>query len=244
LKPSSLTLDKTSPVPIYHQIKEGVIRLIDDGVVKPGDLLPSENELSNAYQISPMTVRQAMKALVDEGYVQRERGRGTFVLQRPMRHQLSGLIGFSEDMQASQMQPGGTILEFDLVPPPTALLQRIPMASDIQLRRIKRVRFANEMPVGIHDSYLQGIDITREELEAEGSLYRLLDAKGMILDEGEEILEATVASAEEAQLLNVSTGFPLLRATRLTWDKDGNFVEFVVALYHADLYQYVIRLKR
>ncbi|MCA9906887.1 MAG: GntR family transcriptional regulator, partial [Anaerolineae bacterium] len=83
-----IPVDKSSPVPLYYQLQQGIIRLIEADTLKPGDLLPSENELARRYSISPMTVRQAMAELVNAGYVRRERGRGTFVAKRQMQHQL------------------------------------------------------------------------------------------------------------------------------------------------------------
>ena len=72
-----LTIDRESPVPIYHQISTGIINLIHSGGLSPNDRLPSENEFAEWYGIVPMTVRQAMNELVKDGYIYRIRGRGT-----------------------------------------------------------------------------------------------------------------------------------------------------------------------
>ena len=237
-------IDKNSPVPIYHQLKQGYVDLIESGEIQPGELLPSENELSQLYQISSMTVRQAMKALVDEGYIHRERGRGTFVSQRRMKHQLAGIVGFSQDMEQRQVKPGSRILRVEPAAAPKEVVERTGLPADTRLTCISRIRLADEVPVGIHHSYLHGVSIERRELEQVGSLYALLDMKGVVLDEGEETLEAMAATPEQAALLEIEAGFPLLKARRFSWDVNGNFVEYVVALYHADLYQYTMRLKR
>lgn len=241
---SRIKIDKSSPVPIYHQLKEGLAELINSGELQMGALLPSENELSQQYQISSMTVRQAMKVLVDEGYIHRERGKGTFVARRPLKHQLSGVVGFSQDMLKHNMKPGSELIYLGKVQAPPEVIERTQLPAVTHLTLLSRIRLADGMPVGIHHAYLYNVTFDATELEQCGSLYTLLEQKGIILDEGEETLQASIASAEEAAMLNIPQGFPLLKARRLCWDISGNFVEYVVALYHADFYQYTIRLKR
>ena len=73
------SLDKESPVPLYYQLKEILMAMVDDGDLAPGDIVPSERDLCERFSISRMTASKAMSALVDEGVFRRERGRGTFV---------------------------------------------------------------------------------------------------------------------------------------------------------------------
>ncbi|MCC6616651.1 MAG: GntR family transcriptional regulator [Anaerolineae bacterium] len=239
-----IPVDKSSPVPLYYQLQQGIIRLIEAGSLLPGDLLPSENELARRYSISPMTVRQAMAELVNAGYVRRERGRGTYVAKRQMQHRLDQLVGFSEDMTARDLQPGGKVLLLEQTPAPPEVVARVGLSPDTMMTRLKRVRYANEQPVGIHDSYLHQVTFTSAELERAGSLYRLLEQKSVVLNEGDDMIGAVAATREAADLLQVKPGAPLLRTIRFAWDARGQFVEYVTALYRADLYEYQIHLKR
>lgn len=240
----AVQVNKDSPVPLYFQLQTGITALIESGALKPGECLPSENDLARQFNISPMTVRQAMTELVSSGYVHRQRGRGTFVSARRMEHPLEQLVSFSEDMRARGLHPGSQILLFEQAALPGEVASRVQLPPDSRLTRIKRVRFANDKPVGIHDAYLNNVSITQAELEKNGSLYALLAEKGIQLGEGEDMIEAVAVTKEAAHLLCVKPGSPLLRTTRFSWDSRGQFVEYVVALYHADLYQYRIRLKR
>jgi GntR family transcriptional regulator len=239
-----LEIDKNSPVPIYFQIRQGIEKLIESGDLKPGEFLPSENALSRAFGISPMTVRQAMSELVNAGYVRRERGRGTIVLQRRMQHSLENLISFTEDMQSRNIRPGSRLLVFDQVRAPYAVVTCVGLPPESVMTRIKRLRLADDVPVGIHDSFVHGVPITRADLERTGSLYHLFDEQNIHLSDGEETIEAAAATDEEALLLNIGSGSPLLKTSRFSWDASGAFVEYVVALYHADLYRYTLRLRR
>ncbi|MBE0691248.1 MAG: GntR family transcriptional regulator [Anaerolineae bacterium] len=239
-----IPVDKSSPVPLYYQLQQGLIRLIEGEALKPDDLLPSENELARRHSISPMTVRQAMSELVNAGYVRRERGRGTYVAKRQMQHRLDQLVSFSEDMTARDLLPGGKVLILEQAPAPPEVVARIGLSPDTMMTRLKRVRYVNEQPVGIHDAYLHQVIFTSAELERVGSLYRLLEQKSVVLDEGDDMIGAVAASREAAELLHVKPGAPLLRTTRFAWDARGQFVEYVTALYRADLYEYQIHLKR
>jgi GntR family transcriptional regulator len=239
-----ITIDKSSPVPIYVQLQRGLIGLIEAGSLKHGDVLPSETDLSKRYRISPMTVRQAMTELVKHGYVRRERGRGTFVAPRPLDHPLDKLVGFSEDMRAKDLQPSARILLLERCAVPDVVVMHGVLASGTPMLRLKRVRMANEQPVGIHDAYLANVDITRDDLAKTPSLYELLAQRGIVLGEGTDTIDATAANHEAADILHVKVGAPLLRTTRFAWDTRGQFIEYVVALYREDLYQYRIRLRR
>jgi GntR family transcriptional regulator len=239
-----IEIDKTSPLPIYIQLQHGIEDLIKSGELSPGDPLPSENELSRDYRISHMTVRHAMTELVNDGYIHRERGRGTFVSPKRMQHQLETFVSFSESMRQRQVKPSSKVLRIDDAAPPDEVLDTLDLPPGAAFTRIKRLRLANGVPVGIHDAYLHNILVDAAHLERIGSLYTLFEERGIVLNEGEEIIEAVPAEEVPAALLNVRVGFPLLQATRFSWDVTGNFVEYVVALYHADLYRYKIRLKR
>jgi GntR family transcriptional regulator len=239
-----IEIQKDGPIPIYYQLQRGIMQLIESGAFKPGDSLPSETELSRAYSISPMTVRQAMSELVNRGYIHRIRGRGTFVSPRPLEHPLDQLVGFSEDMRARHMTPGARILLLEPTTPPAELIEQAGLAADAPMTRIKRVRFVGDEPVGVHDAYLHQIVIAEADLARTPSLYQLLGQMGITLGEGTDKIEAVPAGKETAELLRVRAGAPLLRTTRLAWSTTGQFVEYVVALYRADLYQYRVRLKR
>ena len=240
----ALRVDRASPVPIYHQIMDGLSRQIRSGALRPGQLLPSETELSRSLGISPMTARQAMNGLVHQGLIRRQRGVGSFVLPGRMDHPLEHMVGFSEDMQSRGIRPASRILAVQRSAPPKELILRYALDEGASVLRIKRVRMANDQPVGLHDAYLVGVDFARAELERVGSLYALLAEQGIHLGDCEETIDAIAADREASVLLNIPVGAPVLRASRYTWDENGQFIEYVVALYRADLYQYRIRLRR
>ncbi|MFW6070089.1 MAG: GntR family transcriptional regulator [bacterium] len=239
-----LRLDKDSPVPLYHQLQEHLKQLIMDGTLEPHRQLPSENELSRSFHISPMTARHALNELAQDGLIYRQQGRGTFVAERPFDHSLLQFVGFSEDMRARGLEPDSKILVWERCAPPPDVARAMGVEEGQALLRVRRLRLADGAAVGIHDVFLRGVALARRELEEKKSLYRLLEEKGVALAEAEESFEAVSATEEEGRLLEIAPGSPLLRVHRLTFDQSGAPVEHVVATYRADLYRYTIRIKR
>lgn len=240
---SFISIDKRSPVPIYHQLSEGLRNLIVSGEYSQNDRLPSENELAEMFGIVPMTVRQAMTQLVLEGLIYRERGRGTFVSAHALEHPLDYLVSFTEDMRSRNLTPGSRILYFNREVPPREIEEKLSIPTDETVLHIKRVRLANDNPVGYHDCYIRGVDLTIEDFERNDSLYALLGEKEVFIAGGNDVLEAREADNELSELLNVHKGAALLHVTRTSYDSTGRPVEVVMAAYRSDLYRYSIHLK-
>jgi GntR family transcriptional regulator len=241
---SLLWINRDSSIPIYQQLEEQVEKLIADGTWHLKEPLPSETLLAERLQISVMTVRQAMSQLVNRGLIYREKGRGTFIMPQPMERQLQRLESFSEDMRARELPASSQTLVFKIVPAPSIVAARLGLEPATSILRIKRLRLVENRPVALHDAYVNRLDLERATLENIGSLYVLLEQKGIELMEAEETLEAIVADEEVARLLDAAHGAPLLKVTRLTWDRSRNPVEMVIALYRADFYRYAVRLRR
>jgi GntR family transcriptional regulator len=241
---SQIRVDKDAPVPIYQQLQDQLERLIVGGTWRLKDPLPSETILAQRLQISVMTVRQAMAQLVNKGLIYREKGRGTFVVPQPLEHHLQRLESFTEDMQARALIPSSKTLVFEIIPAPDAVAARLDLAPCEPVLYLKRLRLVDEHPVALHDAYVTRTDLQRDELEMVGSLYALLEQNGVELFEADETLEAVVTDDETARLLKIPRGAPILKATRLTWDRQHAPVELVTASYRADFYRYAVRLRR
>src|SRR5258708_39864193 len=107
---------RNSPLPRYYQLKEIIRERIRSGEWKPGELIPSERELSEQYKISRMTARQAITELVNEGMFYREQGKGTFVSRHKITQQLIRLTGFTEDIKTRGQRPGTKVLSAQMSP--------------------------------------------------------------------------------------------------------------------------------
>lgn len=233
-----MNISKNHPVPIYYQLEQELRRHIEAGEWKPGDLLPSERELSERYQISRMTVRQALTDLVNEGFLYRERGRGTFVAQPKIHKRLSSLTSFTEDMRARGKQASARVLQLKLEPASPAVAEGLAVLTGHPVIVVERLRLADREPVGIERSHLSfaGCEaILSEDLTS--SLYRLLKEKyGIFPTRAEERIEAGLCPAREAQLLGLHRMAPVLLITRITHSQDELPFEYVESVYRADRY--------
>ncbi len=241
-------INRRDRVPLYCQLKDVILQEIENEELKPNDPIPSEKELIQRYGLSRTTVRQAISELVREGHIYRQRGKGTFVSRPKMQHGLRRLTSFSEDMRSRGFRPGARALEFDRVKPPRKVVSHLELAEDDEVYRILRLRLADGEPVGLQESYVQvggDLVITQADVEGEGLLYELLESRfHILLGEADESVEATVANAREADLLDVKKGAPLLLRERVTYEVGGTPMEFVKTLYRADRYKYLVHIVR
>ncbi len=242
-------IDPYDLVPKYGQLADIVRQKIERGEWSGEEPIPSERELEEMYGVSRTTVRQALDTLARRGYLYRDHGRGTFVTQKKVQDSLQGFTSFTRDMKRRGLTPGQKILTFGPVEPPAHIRQQLGLRPEVATTlRIVRLRTADGQPIGTHTSYLglkpdQGIE--RDELEAVGSLYELLETKfGLVAAEAEETIEATVADESEAALLAISPGEPLLLMKRTVSSQHHKVIEYAQVLYRGDRYQYYVHLAR
>ncbi|PKO05136.1 MAG: hypothetical protein CVU41_13320 [Chloroflexi bacterium HGW-Chloroflexi-3] len=241
-------INHNNAIPKYFQLASILKSQIDEGEWKPRQLIPSERQLELQYKVSRPTVRQAIEYLEKQGYLYREHGRGTFVSPQKLQKKMLELTSFSEDLLRKGIQPNQIIRSICHVVPPEKILKRLELPPESRILRIERIRLGNDVSIGLQTSYVVlGDDqqIDEDDLTHYGSLYRVLEEKlNIIPTEADETLEVTLATPEEATLLQVKAGAPLLLNKRLTYDQNRKPVEFVKILYRGDRYQYVIRLTR
>lgn len=236
-------IDKNSPIPLYFQLKETIRQNIDDSVYVPGDILPSENELSDKYKISRMTVKQALDSLAADGIVTRVKGKGTFVADKKIEQNILGLTGFSEDMALRGMHPSSVIIQNCQI---TAQQNVAEILLEKEVNLIKRIRFADNCPLGVEESYIPVSvipSISDEILET--SIYNYLEnVIHKKISYAKQTLEASVASEGDAKLLKIDKGAPILILNRTTFLEDGMPFEFTKTTFRGDRYKYIVDLKR
>src|SRR5579883_3425261 len=109
------TLERSNPLPLYHQLKEVLRQQIRAGHLAPHTAIPSEPELVARYHVSRATVRQALTELVHEGLLYRQHGKGTFVCEPRVQQTVSELTSLSEELRSRGQRPGGLLIVSELV---------------------------------------------------------------------------------------------------------------------------------
>jgi GntR family transcriptional regulator len=238
---------RNSPVPRYHQLKEILRERIRSGEWKPGDLIPSERELSETYHISRMTTRQAITDLVNEGVFYREQGRGTFVTRNKITQQLIRLTGFTEDISARGQHPSTKTLSAIMAPADELSAERLRVAVGTPIFCLQRLRLADGEPLAIEFSHLnfKGCERLLEEDLEHQSLYRVLESKfGLPLMEADQELEAGLAGADEAALLKIAQGSAVLFTRRITYVDRNQPIEYAKSVYCGAKYTFYTHLRR
>ncbi len=241
------TIYRNSPVPRYHQLKEILRERIQSGEWKAGDLIPSERELSEQYGISRMTTRQAITELVNEGVFYREQGRGTFVSHRKITQQLIRLTGFTEDISARGQRPSTRVLSACMQPADEETAARLHIEVGQEIFALQRLRLADDQPLAVELSQLafKGCERLVEEDFGHNSLYRVLESRyGLPLVEADQEIEAGLAVAEVAQLLQIAVSSSVLFTRRVTYADRTQPVEYAKSVYIGNRYVFYTHLKR
>ncbi|MBE0685362.1 MAG: GntR family transcriptional regulator, partial [Anaerolineaceae bacterium] len=198
-------INHNNAIPKYFQLASILKSQIDDGEWKPRQTIPSERQLEQQYKVSRPTIRQAIEYLEKQGYLYREHGRGTFVSPQKLQKKMLELTSFSEDLLRKGIQPNQIIRSICQVVPNDKILSRLELPQESSVLRIERIRLGDDFPIGLQTSYVVlGDDqqIDEDDLKHYGSLYRVLEEKlNIIPTEADETLEVTLATPEEAALL-------------------------------------------
>lgn len=239
-------INKQSPIPIYHQLEELLKQQIESGVLGEDEAIPSERELSEKFQISRMTVRQAINNLVLEGYLYRLKGRGTFVNKKRVEQELQGLTSFTEDMLTRGMVPTSRLVSFDIIESDALTAKALDIEEKNPVYCFGRIRLADGLPMAIETAYVPVSlvpGLTEEIINQ--SLYRYLEEQLMLtISEAKQEIEASVANFQEARLLEIDEGAPVLLIERTSYLADETPFEFVRSSFRADRYRFVHRMKR
>lgn len=195
----------------HVQVREYVRTLVEGA--KPGSPAPSERELVNRFSVARMTVRQAMDALVSEGLLERIPGKGTFVA-RPRRG-TSRPVGYSEDMARRGFQPESQTLLSRLEQAGPGVARALGITVGDSVLHWRRLRRADGAPMCIQDSYLNEVLLPGFlEKHMPVSLFEALTQRGLRPGWAEDSISADVANAEEALVLEIEEGAPVLRVSR------------------------------
>lgn len=226
----------------YHQIADELRARVTSGEYAAGRLLPSESELSAEFGASRVTVRKALELLRDGGLVDARQGFGWFVAGEPVRQPLARLATIEDQMRASGVKPERRVLEFAFEKAPREVARAL---GSTQTLRVRRVNLADGEPFAIVTVWCAADlaqNLSRADVER-SPFYELLDVP---LSGATQTIGADVVSADEAKVLKVPAGSPVLRCERTTTDTTGRTVlvshhvfpahrtEFVVDLPFAD----------
>lgn len=222
-------------MPRYVQIEQALrLRLAE---MAPGAALPSDADLCEEFGVSRMTARQAVQQLVNDGLVHRAAGRGTFVAEAGAHRQATNLITFSSEMRRQGRVSSSRLLEGGMRPATAAQARALALVRGTRIVLLKRLRLADDEPIAIEHVCLRSdVSAVLDADLSTGSLHRALVGLGAIPTSGRATIGAEAASRDEARVLGVRTGEPLLVERRTIVDQFGAPLEFTTSRYAGDRY--------
>jgi DNA-binding GntR family transcriptional regulator len=241
-----LSVDRSSPVPLYYQLAQQLEEAVRSGALAPGERLENEVDLADRFGLSRPTVRQAIQELVRKGMLVRKRGVGTQVVQGHNGKDITRPVALSslfDDLTRTGRTPRTEVLSHGMEPanPQVAAALGVREGSDVV--RVERLRWAGDEPLALMCNWLPlGLaSYTNEELATHG-LYELLRRSGVHMRIATQRIGARAATAAEAKLLHERKGAPLLTMERTAYDDSGRAVEFGSHAYRAQTYSFEVTL--
>ncbi len=242
------SIDFQSHNPFYLQLIELLKFQIQDGTWQPGDQIPSEQELCSAYEVSRTVVRQALRDLEVDNIITRRKGKGTFVAKPKISEGLiQKLTGFYQDMVEKGLTPGTRVIHQRIISATNKIAKYLDITIGTEVVDICRLRFINDEPIQLVTTYiplrispnLATVDLTNR------SLYEYLENENKIkIARGTRYLEAVLASEEEAALLEIEEGDPLLMLDSVSFTETGQVIEYYHAVHRGDRARFEVDLVR
>jgi len=232
---------------LYGEIINFIKAQIISGKIQENDLLPSEAQMSKKFQVSRMTVRQAYNELEKEGLIYRVRGKGTFANSSLIRQPLGKLSSFTEEVKLLGSEPGNKLISKKIIKADKKIASNLNIKENEETLEIIRSRFIDNKVFSLNTSYFPVNKYPEfQELDFNSlSIYKLIESEiGLAIKWADQFLSAVAATKNEAQLLEVEEGTPLLYLRRITYIVNDVPIEAAMIVFRPDRYSFKIKLKR
>lgn len=236
-----------APGPLYARIRDELRADIVDGTYQPHQRLPSESDLIGRYGVSRITVRQALGELEKEGLLFKVVGKGMFVSKPKPFQSLARLQGFAEAMSQQGHEIYNRLISLKFLPASAEVAQQLGLEEGSLVTELRRVRHLNREPVSFDITYLSvsiGERLAKEDLTTRDIFLIQENDYGIPLGYADLTIDAVLADAELAGLLQVAKDSPILRIERLTHNSDGIPLDFEYLYCRADNFQFRLRVAR
>ncbi len=213
--------------PLYIQLEQKLLNAIKSGIFPSGSKMPTENEFSNTYHVSRVTVRKSLKLLEDEGYIERKVGKGTYVTEKKLQRDISGNVrSFTLMCKETGMKASAKMVRMELKEPDEKQRKLMNLDSDQNILLIERVRYADEHAVMIErDIFSDEFSFLFNENLEINSLYELVrQNKSISFTHADRTIDIVFSNASEAKLLGIKAGYPLLRIYSITESENNEYV--------------------
>jgi len=209
-------IDKRSPVPLYIQLKEEIMKKIKDGVYAVDGQIPTEKEFMELYDLGRATVRDALGRLVTEGYLYKKKGIGTFVARKEPSLGFEPLISLSYSLKVRGVTPKNIVEEKRRIVPDKEILKKMKWKKKRECLYLKRLRYADDIPLAIEESYFEQLEeAVLKDIDLQDSLVKImLEDLKITIDKVEQVVIPRNSTKEEQAILNIDKSILVLEMER------------------------------
>ncbi|MCI7187799.1 MAG: GntR family transcriptional regulator [Fusobacterium mortiferum] len=240
-------LENDIAIPLYSQLKDRIISAINNDELKYGEKIPTEIEIMEQYNVSRITVRRAIEELVEEGYLIKKQGKGTFVIKNKIERKLTYSykntqpISFTKELELNNIIPSAQVIDLKIIDPIEEFNKMLNINLNDKLIYMKRLRLANNIPTAIeinYFSYTYFEELLNKNLT--GSLYKILEEDFKVFPNKNLKLELEVVKAndEQSKLLNIPISEPLFLFFGITADNNNNPIHIAKRYLIASKYKF------
>ncbi|MCI1859143.1 MAG: GntR family transcriptional regulator [Sporolactobacillus sp.] len=230
--------------PLYKEIAEYIVRMIKDGKYKPGEKIPSENEMGKLFNVSRMTARKAIEHLVSRNYLIQLQGKGTYVnnQKEKIKVYFDEMTGFNQRAMSNNKIPYTVVVKFEKKKTTKQVQNKLNITSDIVFYT-ERLRFINGMPVVLEVSYMP-VDLfpnlKQENLSA--SKYKYIENLGYEIKRSVKEFFAVIPSDYVQKQLNLAANIPVFKVELLSQLENGRILEFTKIFYNQSEFRFIERV--
>jgi len=238
-------LDINSDEALYYQLYKLLKKKINEKELLPGEKLPSENDLSQKYNINRHTVRQSFQKLKEKGLIYSQKGKGNFVANIKIPYSMTEKSNYSSQILDVGFEPSSKLIETKIIQADEDMAKDLNIAEKGDVLMLRTLKYVDNTPFALYTSFFDAsrfgdlIDYIKDNT----SLYRILKEKyNVVATKGDCFFEAMLPNKEEADLLMIPGNFPLLVTNVPSYDQEGNPIECGYAKFRSDLAKIKIKL--
>ncbi len=233
-------------LPKYKQIEKHLIKKIKSRKYSTGEKLPSEREISSMFNVSRMTARKALTAIVDEGYAQAIIGKGTFVRSSAIRKSLTSLEGFSKMLKERGKTIQSMVIKFEIIEADSHIASNLGLPIGQEIYRLTRIRKVDSEPVALEDCYLNKSlfpDLLKYDFSTTSLFSTMREIYNVFPFKGSQTIEICLAKKWLAERMEIKLNSPLFLFKGSTYSSDNTPIEYLVSYIRGDKYIFYNELK-
>lgn len=226
--------------PVYISIADDLVYKINEGFYSEGDMLPTEVELCEMYNVSRMTLRKSLALLTEQDLLVRVKGSGTYVKKNKSAiHGAAELTGFQKEIKEQGKEVTTKVITFEIIHPDAVVGERLRLGPADQVFHIERIRYINHEAEIFERTYMpvtMFADLTVEIMS--GSKYSYVRSKGMHIYGNKQIVSVELADKKLSKVLDVKVNHPLLKVISIGEYEKGKAFEYSINIFRLNQYSF------